>query len=234
MDDLTPHPVIQQRGWITSCGDLWNCKATYCLVPYSWLPKFDHIDDKFSWMGDVSDEFCEATQFNRLQFEDDEDTGFDRVLEQVEAIGLQLPQPFIDYMQNTILPDYTGTNTLCYLEFSDELVPVPGAEGEFLLRFLNDSQGCVAWYLWLQPGDDCKVIGTYTYLERDLFDALNSDQELQDYEQAFRDSWICADSFLEFIHRFWIENAIWFYQDGDLPLFPRLSDYLSKVTNKLD
>ena len=123
------------------------------------------------------------------------------------------------------------TCTACFLVLSEHLVPL--ADGQFLLRFVNDSQSCVMWYLWLGREGESKVLASPFFFERDIFDALNDEENPIEYDEAFRHAMVCADSFPEFLYRFWIENTIWYLLRERLELNSRQGDYRSRITTRL-
>ena len=103
------------------------------------------------------------------------------------------------------IPSPTGS----YYELGAALRPLPGPEGpERLLQFLFEL-GC-GWYLLLEPGGTHRVVT-----------AVDTDPE-----KPPADVIVCADSFEEFIERFWIENTLWFLQRDGQPLERRLREYL--------
>ena len=68
----------------------------------------------------------------------------------------------------------------------------------------------LAWCLLLEPGGTHRVVT-----------AIDTDPE-----EPLVDVRVCADSFEEFIERFWIENTLWFLQEHGRPIEGRLRDYL--------
>lgn len=72
------------------------------------------------------------------------------------------------------------------------------------MRFLNDQQGCLFWYLHLLPGGRHEVLcGGEAY-----------DLRVVPQEEAHEDLVRVADDFDRFIARFWIENLAWYEVAG--------------------
>lgn len=95
------------------------------------------------------------------------------------------------------------TCTACYIELSDRLVELPGGHPGRLVRFMNDQQCCLIWYVHLAPGGGHTVVSASP-----AFDGRDG-KRLEDVSSP-RDLAVCAPSFEDFIHRFWLENTLWF------------------------
>lgn len=123
--------------------------------------------------------------------------------------GIKLPAEFVSFIQTPSLHDHLRSATACYLDVAENLLPF--ANG-YLLRFLNDQQGCAFWYIYLNSDatDHC-VVSSYEY-----FDADEMDYEIEDLKES--DFYIWAVSFESFWSRFWLENEILFAQNDSTPL----------------
>ncbi|MFC7246021.1 hypothetical protein ACFQO7_26385 [Catellatospora aurea] len=111
-----------------------------------------------------------------------------------------LPESFAAFMADPLLRDSVPTCTSCYWEAGLPTAASPVREGARLVRFLNDRQGCVFWYLHLLPDGSHEVLaGSEAYDEYEVAP-----------EQAAEDLWRVAPDFDEFIARFWIENLAWY------------------------
>jgi hypothetical protein len=88
------------------------------------------------------------------------------------------------------------------------MAPCPGTKENYIIRFLNDSQGCILWYLYLTPQGNHYVLASPLWLdmlhEPDYFDPSLTE------EQILKSISICALSFEEFLYRFWLENVLWY------------------------
>lgn len=217
------------RLWITSGrSNLWDCDSTYCPVPYEILPKIHNVGDDFSWLDDFSDGFFDCT----LHTDENLISHLDGIQREIQLHQLDLPFEFIQFMSDSRLQAKVPTCTACYLELSDALVAFPWDEPLYALRFMNDSQGCIIWYLLMRPGGTAKVVASRYFFDPEIFEALKDDDEASEYADIFTQAYVCADSFLEFIYRFWIENSIWYSLDDERPLTNRESEYICQITKK--
>lgn len=211
--------------------------ATYSLFSYADLPPIEEeLDDEFGWLL--------AQPIRVSSFEDEEDEDFDHgsapVEEKLEAIMAEvpvtLPAAFIHFMRTRELRQRIRSCTDCYWSVADWATPTTGVEDGFLIHYLSDSQGCLHWYLYLDPrGNHCVVVSAEAYgfsVEDAATDAASRQQAIDLTQEAF---WFCAPSFQEFIYRFWIENEIWYALAWDKqPLTPRqqaYADHYKKLGN---
>ncbi len=112
----------------------------------------------------------------------------------------KLPAEFVTFLADPLLRDSVPTCTACYWEESLPVAPSPVHESAQLVRFLNDQQGCVFWYLHLLPDGTHEILsGQYAY-----------DMEEVPPGHAEADLLRVAGGFDEFIARFWIENLAWY------------------------
>jgi hypothetical protein len=221
-----------KRVWFTSgSSDLWNCDGTYCGIPGHMLPKLEGIGRDFAWLDETPRDGFSCT----LDSTENKIGNLVALVRAAPSFNLELPPEFIDFMANDRLHRKVPTCTACFLELSDTFIPVPGAEGAYVLRFMNDSQGCVMWYLLFHGSKPPRVLASPWFFEPDIFAILadGEDEEEVKYADILDHAVICADSFLEFIYRFWVENAIWFAEYGDRhPLSPREAAYKAHITTK--
>jgi hypothetical protein len=222
-----------QRGWITSGqSKLWNCNSTYCTIPTEYVPKLGLVDEKLDWLEAVSSELRDVIEStSTLDSSDNQIAHLDRIIQETKQAELQLPESFLRFMRSPHLQAKVPTCTDCFLALSEHLIPF--IDDQFVLRFLNDSQGCVMWYLLLKPQDEPKVLASYWFLERDIFEALNDEEDPINYNNTLSRALICANSFPKFLYRFWIENTIWYSLHKNLKLTSLQQQYLSLITTKL-
>ena len=105
--------------------------------------------------------------------------------------------------------------TACYLDLGNFPVKVTG--GGRLIHFLSDQQWVRHWLLYLGDDGAEAVVSTYDPYGFELGD----DEELEApdrFQPGAADALLCADSFSEFLYRFWIENEIWFALSERQPL----------------
>lgn len=219
--------------WMTAGhSDLWNCQGTYCGVPYDYLPQLNRATDDLAWLEDISPELRKVIKgSSTLNSSNNEIANLETVVAKAKHLGLSLPAPLVRFFRSAELQDKVPTCTDCYLSLSDTLVPVPFAPGTYLLRFLNDSQSCVMWYLCFDGGVEAGVVASDYFLEPDIFDAMEYEGVRR--EDIFQNVFTCAETFTEFLYRFWIENTIWYSLYKRLPLTLVQEEYRGQITRKL-
>lgn len=118
----------------------------------------------------------------------------------VSGLAAALPEQFVAFMADPVLRDSVPTCTSCYWAADLPVASSPVHEGAQLVRFLNDQQGCLFWYLHLLPDGRHEILcGGAAY-----------DCQVLSAEQAREDLVRVADDFDRFIARFWIENLAWY------------------------
>ncbi len=222
-----------RRAWITAGqGELWNCGNTYCTVPYENLPQVERATDDLGWLEAVTPELRRVIDgCTTLNSSDNKLANLERIVSKAQNLSLTLPEPFLRFIGDAGLQSKVPTCTACFLELSDDFVPVPEAAGHFLLRFLNDSQSCIMWYLAISPKGTTSVVASGFFFEPEIFDVMEYEEVKR--EDAFREAFLCADTFTEFLYRFWVENSIWYSLHKGLPLTPFQEDYRNQITEKL-
>jgi len=221
---LIPAMDIPQ-GWYTAGSSvLWGQGRTYEFIPVEALPEVPGpLDGSFAWLS------AAAMPANYgMTFGPDEDEPGDSPLNELAARvaeatagGLTIPEEFTAFMGDRDLWSRVPSCTSCYWELGDRLVPLPNHAGpERLLRFMNDQQSCLAWYLLLEP-DGVHRVAVAT---PEFHDELSGDsfEDMVDPTEVF----ICAPSFEAFVRRFWIENAIWYLTHAGKELNADMTAYL--------
>ncbi len=136
-------------------------------------------------------------------------------LQRVAGATIVLPRAFVIFIGSDEPQARVRSCTDCYLDLGDFAVPV--ADGGALIHFLSDSQWVLHWLLYVSPNGSEAVVAT----DRSLGFELGEDEEgetLRMFDPASGEAAVCAESFTEFLYRFWIENEIWFkLADPDEP-----------------
>ena len=188
---------------------------TYEFLPLDSLPPLAP-DDGFDWLGERGERIPETTAtLARLQ-------------ELLDPVGVTLPAEFVDfYSWYGWAPTLDVVSaTACFTRLGPEPKFSPVEPGAFMVRFLNDQQGSVVWYLYLRPGEPAFVVHGYG-LEYDV------DEDDEDDGPVERTVRRCADSFPEFVRRYWIENRAWAhltYPKQAGPMAPDCAAYLAHYT----
>jgi hypothetical protein len=205
---MQPQDTPFQTGWWSfDLGKYRPCDGTYCYYAYDSIPPLDsaQFDGKFAWLkplaGGNPGAYAAPTP----------DTPIIKKLDKLKASAqkhnVTLPSPFLTFMQNTAWQDSIPSCTACYFDLSESLVPDPLQDEHYYIRFLNDQQDVLMWYLYLNAGgDSCVVVVSPVPLDE------IEEQEIP--SAAIKANTLyCAESFEAFIYRFWLENTIWFALD---------------------
>lgn len=192
-------------------------------ISYGDLPPLNRTrhDGSFAWLPAL------PTGDYPLAFEDHSASPADKVQRLAEEVArgrLWLPESFVRFISQPEVHRRVPTCTSCYLELPDRLVAAPDDPESHLLRFMHDQQCCLLWYLYLRPGRDPAVITVTPEFYEEEADGDSIEEVVR-----LRDPRICAPTFEDFIHRFWIENAIWYALTEQRPLTPEQTVYAEHV-----
>lgn len=212
-----------RRGWIT-CGhsELWGNEGTYMKIPYEFLPAIPaDVDRDFSWL----EEEKKCPGWPLKWNENGESPMIGDLISRAAERDIVIPPSVVRFFSNASIHEVIPTMTACYLDFSKDLLEIPGYEKQFLFRFLNDSQVCYAWYLLFQPGKPVRVTVSDYLLDPELFEEMHY-CGVHSREAAFADTLFCAHTFNQFVYRFWIENMIWESLHGYKDITAVEEDYL--------
>jgi len=180
--------------WGTDLGAARASMGTYELYASESLPAVDESrsDGTFSWLvPDAPHDPLRAMEVTAL------------------AAHIALPAEFKRFMSSQVLMDAIPSCTGCDFDLAPRPVPSPVEPEADLVRFLRDQQDAVIWSLSLRPGAEPFVLASPWLLE------------IVGLEEVDRATLIAnmvhvADSFEQFIHRFWLENSLWFsVNEGD-------------------
>lgn len=143
------------------------------------------------------------------------------------ARPVPLPASFETFIRSQECRSRIRSATACYLDLGD--FAIPSRDGGLLIHFLSDQQWALHWLLYAGPGSSEAVVVT------DVPFGFNPDDEsprefASDFDPASANAAVCAETFSEFLYRFWIENEIWFRltaADGDVSaLTPEQARYV--------
>ncbi|HEY7094311.1 MAG TPA: hypothetical protein VH393_14095 [Ktedonobacterales bacterium] len=199
---LTPF----RRGWYAfDLGQYRPCDGTYCLSPYEDLPPVPAPDESLAWLGPLDERTDQQMQIHR-----DRQVAsgkLDQIAASAQRLGLTLPPSFLRLMGSPELQERIPSCTACYFSLSDDIIPCPGSEQGHIVRFLNDQQEVLLWYLYLTPAGEQRVLVSPYSLE----EIAQRGPLSEEWRQAIlANTFECAPTFAEFIYRFWLENVIWF------------------------
>jgi hypothetical protein len=218
---MQPQDTPFQTGWWSfDLGKSRPCDGTYCYYAYDSIPPLDSAQfvGKFAWLkplaGGNPGAYAAPTP----------DTPILKKLTKLKASAqkhnLTLPAPFLSFMQNTTWQESIPSCTACYFDLSEEIIVDPLPDKHYYIRFLNDQQDVLMWYLYLKPdGESCVVVSDIP------FEAID---ELEIPTDAIKANTLyCAESFEAFIYRFWLENIIWFALDSGEAMTETQKAYLA-------
>ncbi len=164
------------------------------------------IEGTFEWINEtpIHDEWTIGHE-NAAQLP----SQLDRAITSADKYGITLPPEFVTFIRTPSWHRHIRSASGCYLDIADSVLPL--SDG-FLLRFLNDQQGCAFWYIYTNSNgsEHCVV------LSNEYFDADEIDNDIEDLKET--DFHFCAISFEAFLSSFWIENEIMFAECDGTPL----------------
>jgi hypothetical protein len=213
---VTALPAVR-RSWVSF--DLPGYRegprfATYSEFAYDDLPPVERsLDEDLRWL------LVEPAVRGSLA-EPDSDPARPATVEELNRVAsvLEMPPAFRSFLALEEPQKRIRSCTDCYLDLGDFSVPLDDGT---LVHFLSDSQWVCHWLLYMGP-DGESVVVSYDPLG---FELGEDEETVREVQSSTLDAAVCAESFSEFLYRFWIENEIWFAlaRPGLLPR-PRLTD----------
>lgn len=197
--------------WSFDLGEGRPCDETYCYYPYDSLPPIPeaHFNGSLQWLEQAGESGEEK------RGEEPEEDGLSARLSALVAsaqqLGLTLPEAFLRLMASSALRDRIPSCTACYFDLSKTMVPCPGSEAGYIIRFLNDQQDVLSWYLYLTTqGEHCVLVSPYQLDEAAEAEEAREPLTEQQRRSIIANTLICAPSLEAFVYRFWLENVLWF------------------------
>lgn len=211
--------------------NLRDSSHTYELTDYNSLPPVPRLCPSLAWLAPLHREIDAEMRAYRP---DDEARktylrNRQKILEAAHALDLALPETFVQLTGSFELQDRIPSCTACYFDLPERILESPFRPGDHVIRFLNDQQLCVCWYLYLPADESPFVISSSGDGEEPCLDTIDFQKEASSADAALAYSSLAAKSFDEFIYRFWIENCIWFHLDFGLPLMRCHLEYVRSV-----
>jgi hypothetical protein len=128
---------------------------------------------------------------------------------------LRLPASFITFISEPDLHGRIRSCTYSYLDLGD--FPVT-SDGGMFIHFLSDQQWISHWSLY------AGVRGTEAVIVSEQPLGFRDDDRVHDrLDLTFGRAAVCADSFSEFLYRYWIENEIFFRVADEAGVEPPLT-----------
>lgn len=218
---------LTRSWWFTPIPGLRAGSGTYERYPLDQQPELSEVDGELTWLDEVDEwdewsiDTSDGAQLQAL------------TLESLESLveGVRLPSSLRTFARRPDLQRRVRSCTACYLDLGDFAAPTD--LGGYLIHLLSDQQWVRHWLIYV---DDSGAQSMVTSPEPIGFD-LPSDWEtplpaIIPLDGSLEIE-VCADSFDEFLHRFWIENEIWFALDQGKDLPPRLGTYAAQLSPDL-
>ena len=121
----------------------------------------------------------------------------------LEGRQIALPPSFRVFVTDPEPRRRVRSATLCYLDLGQFVVDVKG--GGSMLHFLSDQQWILHWLLYVGDDGSEAVVVSETPL------GLEADEHsFARFDPTTDTANVCAESFSEFLYRFWIDNEIYF------------------------
>jgi hypothetical protein len=192
--------------------------GTYALTDYALLPDPPaDLDGAFTWLSSTPARRGDNIGIERAK---QNARSLRTLTARCERDAVALPPAFLTFARSRTLRTHVRSCTDCYLEYATTPVPSPVGDGH-LVRFLNDSQGVLFWYLYIaRAGGDHAVVAAPW-----MFGPLA--KHFHEEPPNPNDLVFCAESFEVFLWRFWIENALWYTGFDDSPMPADGDDYVA-------
>lgn len=238
-----PFPEVWE-GW--DIPGIREVNATYGPIPLKKLPPLE-VPDDLSWLAPIDPRVIARMDENRLPgsqlcapvFEKSEQTAdgarsywqgqLEFILSQSARAQIQLPNAFVELFRSDKMANRVLDPTGCYFDLPKKgITPDPFGLGGHILRFQNDQQCCVMWYLFVPFSGKAVVLsspGTREAMFLEELDPLNEAHT----SAAIRSTSLSAHSFPEYLFRFWIEGAIYKKCRYKLPFNQVEGDYVRQL-----
>jgi len=200
----TGQPPFPLAWWAFDLGSYRACDGTYCRYEYESLPPIPPVSESLDWLEPLDERTDARMAMDRHPPEARGEVA--KIAASATRLGLTLPESFVRLMSSPESQDRIPSCTACYFTMSDDIVPCPGSEVGYIVRFYNDQQDVLLWYLYLTPQGAQYVLVTPIELEEMAVGTL-TDEERQSIHE---NTWVCAPSFVAFVYRWYLENSIWF------------------------
>jgi hypothetical protein len=221
---MHPTAALPRAWWFPNLrGYRSEANGTYARFPLDEQPRVA-VSDDLSWLEDRPrtdlgiDTGDEGQQVRPLTTAD------------LDALAGHLPLPasLRLFAARPDLQPRVPSVTACYLDLGDLLVPTT-VDGGHLLHVLSDQQWVCHWLLYTDADRNEAVVVSGEPI------GFRLDKEWEDPPpevipmDGSYDLEVAADSFVEFLYRFWIENELWLALEHGGPLSPALADYASQL-----
>lgn len=206
-----------------------SCYGTYCETPLQDLPPVQ-VSDDLTWLEPVHPAIAEKMKVYRPSAPERQIYAQNAraILAQAEELKLRLPTAFKELIESEEMQDRFPSATACYFDLLEEIVPAPFGLDGHIIRFLNDQQICVLWYLYVPREGAPTVLASYPVEGADFLEELDTEDAgmVQHASDATR---AVAHTFAEFLYRYWIENSIWFKKSLGIEMTAAEAGYIAQA-----
>ncbi len=180
---------------------------TYGRFPVDALPPIEcKLDDGLTWLSQqpVAEGSAILNRAEAAALVERRDA-------RLEGAPLVLPRAFATFLSSPDFGARVSSGSGCYLDLADAIVPA--SDGGWLVHFLSDQQDCVHWLLYAGTDGSEAVVAAYApfgFPERDEY-GLDPEWGVTSLRLFVVDDEgpvVCAETFSEFLYRYWIENDI--------------------------
>jgi hypothetical protein len=139
--------------------------------------------------------------------------------------GLPLPASFERFIRDPAPRRHVRSATACFLDLGEFAVSFRDG---VLLHFLSDQQWVLHWLLWVRQDGSSAVLTT----PAPIGFAIDADVPIREITATTDvDLAVCADSFEEFLYRYWAMNELFFSLGVERRPFESLSAELRTYAN---
>lgn len=204
------------------------CKATYCPTDFDALPPIGTYrhDGSLRWLPSMDPWIADALGGIADDDRSEARQNLPRIQAHAAQLSLALPTAFVRFLASPDLQRRVPSATACYIDLPERIVPSPFGDGGYLLRFLNDQQWVLLWYLYLGRDREHAILVSPHLLGEDDGEETDHNDPAPRVDALLRDTYVCAPDFETFLHRFWLENRIWFALTAGRELDPEQQDYV--------
>jgi hypothetical protein len=150
---------FQTGWWSFDLGKYRPCDGTYCYYAYNSIPLVDmsQFQGTFDWLkplaGGNPGAYATPTSDKPIHKK------LAKLQASAQKFNITLPVPFLTFMQNTTWQSSIPSCTACYFDLSEAPILDPLQDKHYYIRFLNDQQDVLMWYLYLNAnGASCVVV----------------------------------------------------------------------------
>lgn len=212
--EMHPTAGLPRAWWFPPLRGLRpDAQATYARYPLNDQPSVAARADGFAWLE------CEP---EKPQWAISRGDQAHRPLspENLVALAGELPVPesLRTFAARSGLQSRIRSATACYLDLGDAAAPTT-VDGGFLIHLLSDQQIVRHWLLYVDAEGNESVVTSPRPIGLDLPDDWPDRPPAVIALDGSVDIEVCADTFAEFVYRFWLENELWYalHEGGRVP-----------------